>query len=1091
MRSIRVFWQIRSAVLCTCILFSFLTERLSAQPIFDPAVNYSAGISPFSVVTGDFNGDTHLDLAVANYERDSVSILLGYGNGTFAGKVSYGAGDRPYSVTAGFFDGDSVLDLAVANNGTFNVSILLGIGDGTFSAAANYAVGAGPRYVTSGDFNGDTYVDLAVANWNSNNVSILLGDGNGSFGVADNFVVGTNPHSIAVNLFDGNNIPDLAVANAGSDSVSILLGFGNGTFAPAVDYEVGDFPLSVVAACLNGDIILDLAVANANSDNVSILLGDGDGTFTAAGSFGNGTSETPYGVTAADFDGDGDLDLALANANSSDVSVLLGNGNGSFGGPTAFGAGPFPYCLTTDDFDGDTDPDLAVANYIGNNVSILLNQLGPFDSDGDGITDDIDNCLSVYNPGQEESDTDRVGDVCDNCPTVYNPLQDDTDGDGIGDACEASFTQTPVDSSDVLAIATADLDGDNYGDIVWVGQTEPGLFVAWGQPGTPPLSAGQKLLDIVNSDVKVFHMNTDTIPDIVAATADWVYVLLNNGDRTFAADSVQNTTTLLRYRPMVNDSLPDLSIGYLDGDGHADVIVTPGHLFSGNSAGELSATPALSFVFDAVDVEDLNDDGIDDFVVVAGDSAVVYINDGQAQFTETGAIALGPAVFDLATVSSGVDFNADGYPDIVVSTAQQTGSNDSSAIVVALGDGLGGMTASDTIFLLGTSPNVAVQDIDRDRQADIIGSNSTTGNIEIFFNAGFGMFNDSAQVGIGDPEDLYLALATGDLDRDGQPDFISGSASGDNIIVSVNDLPDRPVVSDEMVTTGYDRVRIRVTNPDGFVISRNLRTVAGSEFYRLDVNGNDSLDQRCYDYNLQYGDYIIQIDPLPGAVDGTFGAGIRIDGLAEFTLFDDYNVSRIAPGLLRTQSPESGSGLTVYYPHEAMPSMDPPVGRHVHTRRPVFRWGQVVDSLPGPYRFQLGVYYEMDSLTYGLSGLSAAEYLTPDYLGVDTVYYWRVSADGGATWSHTMAVYIAGGCGDQRTGNIDMTGAYPTEVDSSDLGFLVNYLFSPPGSVVLPCVPEADVDAVGGPNPIDSSDLGMLVNYLFSPPGTVALPGCP
>lgn len=83
-------------------------------------------------------------------------------------------------------------------------------------------------------------------------------------------------------------------------------------------------------------------------------------------------------------------------------------------------------------------------------------------------------------------------------------------------------------------------------------------------------------------------------------------------------------------------------------------------------------------------------------------------------------------------------------------------------------------------------------------------------------------------------------------------------------------------------------------------------------------------------------------------------------------------------------------------------------------------------------------------------------------------------------------------CCEGRTGDVDQAGTFPAEIDSSDLGTLVNFLFSPPGTVILPCVGEADVDGSGGPFPgrIDSTDLGTLVNFLFSPPGTVTLPTC-
>ncbi len=58
------------------------------------------------------------------------------------------------------------------------------------------------------------------------------------------------------------------------------------------------------------------------------------------------------------------------------------------------------------------------------------------DADGDGKSDDKDNCPFASNRDQNDVDGDGIGDVCDNCNADSNVTQIDTDGDGSGDTCD-------------------------------------------------------------------------------------------------------------------------------------------------------------------------------------------------------------------------------------------------------------------------------------------------------------------------------------------------------------------------------------------------------------------------------------------------------------------------------------------------------------------------------------------------------------------------------------------------------------------------------------------------------------------------------
>jgi hypothetical protein len=529
--------------------------------------------TPDSVVTGDFNGDGKLDVAVANATGNLVGIVtlaLGNGDGTLRIGKKAAVGPLPESIASGDFNGDGKLDLAVANlqTGVNTVSLILGNGDGTFQPDQEFATADGPYRLAIADFNRDGRLDVVVAAPSNlgSFASILLGNGDGTLQPHVDYATGENTDWVMPINVNGDFYPDLAVvytdcmfgvcSGPGTGAVSILVATGRGTFGPRQDFPTDLDPAEVALADLDRDGILDAVTANTNSSTVSVLLGKGDGSFQQHVEFPTGAS--PEGLAVADFNGDGVPDLAVADSSGNTVSILLGKGDGSFQGHADLPTGQFPVSIVAGDFNNDGKVDLAVGNGGPNVVSILM-------GNGDGGFKAFQT-FAVAGPATSlaAGDFNRDGklDIVSSTSSTGASLLF-----GNGDGSFQQHIEVSTGGTN-LAVAVADFNRDGRTDIAAAAYNANGfgfITVLLGngdgtfQPHQDSYPASWVPLSITAGD-----FDGDGNPDIATANYGTAAVFFGKGDGSFSHS--QNFAT--------GDGSTSVAVGDLNGDGAQDFVTS-------------------------------------------------------------------------------------------------------------------------------------------------------------------------------------------------------------------------------------------------------------------------------------------------------------------------------------------------------------------------------------------------------------------------------------------------------------------------------------------------------------------------------------
>jgi hypothetical protein len=232
----------------------------------------------YFLTTADLNQDGILDLAAIG--NDTISILTGNGDGTFKPPVSYTAGHYLVSIVTGDFNGDGHIDLAVLDceevfPASNTIYVLLGKGDGTFAPPAEIATpvipGSQLGYLASGDFNGDGRLDLTSVQSN--------GDG-GIDNVIATYLqtsISLSPPALAFSrtLVGTDSAPlSVTVNNIGATALGITDVSLTGANAADFTLAAGDCQGATVAAFGSCQISVSFLPTAAGQRNASVSITD-------------------------------------------------------------------------------------------------------------------------------------------------------------------------------------------------------------------------------------------------------------------------------------------------------------------------------------------------------------------------------------------------------------------------------------------------------------------------------------------------------------------------------------------------------------------------------------------------------------------------------------------------------------------------------------------------------------------------------------------------------------------------------------------------------------------------------------------------
>lgn len=543
--------------------------------------------------------------------------------------------------------------------------------------------------------------------------------------------------------------------------------------------------VAVAAGDINGDGRADLIAGNSGQPD-RLYLNNGTASPFEGVTGQNITTDSfnTRSLAVGDVDGDGDLDLVVGyNAESPRLYLNNGSPTEPFEGVTGIILIPDTFDsngLALEDMDGDGDLDVILG--ISNRKTLLLLNNGssePFlDVEPQPVSDDVNLATSV-----------AVGDV---------------NGDGVPDVVVGNFNQpnrlylnngtaSPFDgvagadissnTDSTRAIAVGDVDGD--GDLDVVSGNSAHVNRIYLNNGTQAPFEGVTGIDVSQTVFQTFGVSLGDVEgdgdlDLIVTVSDnRNRLFLNNGTPSpFEGAAALSLTTDSVFRR--GGVLADF-----DSDGDLDyavaVLNAPNRLYLNPSGpNPWNGVVGSDIISDGsrtqeVAIGDMDGDGDLDLVVGNGGFGDapnrLYLNNGTSNPFD-GVTGSDITAEDQGTRAiAAADVDGDGDLDVV---AGNTGVNSRNRLYLNNGtsDPFGGVIGSDITSDEHTTRDVALGDMDGDGDLDFIAGNANTPPRFYRNNGSANPF--AGAVGTDITTDIQGAddIALGDMDGDGDLDLV-------------------------------------------------------------------------------------------------------------------------------------------------------------------------------------------------------------------------------------------------------------------------------------------------------------------------------